>query len=282
MTTPYPLPGDHIRVRRGLYEHHGIYVGDGRVVHFSGVNRGKQSASIRLTTLERFAAGDPVEVVAYATPTPVHEVLARAVSRLNESGYHLLFNNCEHFARWCQTGQHQSAQVAIATAHAAGAGGSAAATLAGTGIVSAAAAAGLSGAAGTMSGLAGVGGAVGMGAAAGIPILGALPGAAATAAMHRAFRDDAALPQDERLARKRARAGASVGAVTGAGAALATVAVAGVPGLSAVGMTSGLATIGGVVGGGMAVGLAATIAAPAVLAVVASHLVYRLLKKRRG
>ncbi|MGP8161593.1 MAG: lecithin retinol acyltransferase family protein [Candidatus Dormibacteria bacterium] len=30
------LPGDHLRVRRLGYFHHGIYVGDGRVVQVGG------------------------------------------------------------------------------------------------------------------------------------------------------------------------------------------------------------------------------------------------------
>ena len=30
------LPGDHIRVKRPLYYHHGIYVGKGKVIHYSG------------------------------------------------------------------------------------------------------------------------------------------------------------------------------------------------------------------------------------------------------
>lgn len=280
MTTIAPLPGDHIRVTRGLYSHHGIYLGDGRVIHFSGVSRGKHAATIRRTTLERFAAGGPIVVVAYANAAPAAVVLARAVSRLGSSGYNLFGNNCEHFARWCKTGQHVSPQVERATAHAAGAGGGASATAIGVGIISSAGvAAGLSGA-GMMSGLATVGGSVGAGAAAGIPIAGALPGVVATASMHRAFRDDPALPQTERDARRHARAGATFGAMSGAGAALATVSAVGVPGLSAVGLTSGLAAVGSVVGGGMLVGLVMTLAAPAVLAVAASHAAYAWSKRQ--
>jgi len=38
-------------------------------------------------------------------------VVERAKSRLGEHSYNLLTNNCEHFARWCVTGQHRSVQV---------------------------------------------------------------------------------------------------------------------------------------------------------------------------
>jgi len=37
--------------------------------------------------------------------------LRRAMSRLGEQNYNLLFNNCEHFAHWCKTGRHRSEQV---------------------------------------------------------------------------------------------------------------------------------------------------------------------------
>ena len=33
------------------------------------------------------------------------------MGRLGEQRYNLLFNNCEHFAVWCKTGQHRSGQV---------------------------------------------------------------------------------------------------------------------------------------------------------------------------
>jgi len=28
--------GDHIKVSRGLYSHHGIFAGNGQVIHYSG------------------------------------------------------------------------------------------------------------------------------------------------------------------------------------------------------------------------------------------------------
>jgi Lecithin retinol acyltransferase len=33
------------------------------------------------------------------------------MSRLGEGNYHLIFNNCQHFARWCATGDHESEQL---------------------------------------------------------------------------------------------------------------------------------------------------------------------------
>jgi exonuclease VII large subunit len=43
--------------------------------------------------------------------SPVGVTLRRAMGRLGEQNYNLLFNNCEHFAHWCKTGRHRSAQV---------------------------------------------------------------------------------------------------------------------------------------------------------------------------
>ena len=41
--------GDHIRVKRagGVYYHHGLDVGDGYVIHYSGEVARKRNASIR-------------------------------------------------------------------------------------------------------------------------------------------------------------------------------------------------------------------------------------------
>jgi len=39
------------------------------------------------------------------------ETLQRAFSQLGKRGYSLIGNNCEHWARWCRTGEHYSEQV---------------------------------------------------------------------------------------------------------------------------------------------------------------------------
>ena len=39
------------------------------------------------------------------------ETVNRAISRVGEDKYNLLFNNCEHFAIWCKTGVSESYQV---------------------------------------------------------------------------------------------------------------------------------------------------------------------------
>lgn len=70
---------------------------------------------------------------------------------------------------------------------------------------------------------------------------------------------------------------AATGAAVGGGSAVAAVAALGVPGLGAVGITSGLAAVGAIVGGGMATGLVITAAAPVAVG-VAFYGGYKLVK----
>ena len=103
--------GDHIRVKRGLYWHHGIDCGDGQVIHYTGEPFRRSRGLVERTDLETFARGGNVEIIAYKQCAMPEIVVRRAESRLNESSYDLLDNNCEHFARWCKTGWHESRQV---------------------------------------------------------------------------------------------------------------------------------------------------------------------------
>jgi hypothetical protein len=100
---------DHLQVPRqhGLFDHHGIDLGDGTVAHYL---EGRQ---ILRSPLEEFSREQPVSVVPYAESevSPVGVTLRRAMARLGEQRYNLVFNNCEHFAIWCKTGRHRSTQV---------------------------------------------------------------------------------------------------------------------------------------------------------------------------
>lgn len=104
--------GDQIRVHRFPgYRHHGIDCGDGTVIHYTGEPFQKRGACVRRTSLEEFAKGGRVEVVRRRHPVDPEAVIQRAESRLGETSYNLLWNNCEHFARWCETGESKSRQV---------------------------------------------------------------------------------------------------------------------------------------------------------------------------
>ena len=273
--------GDHVYVRRtARYTHHGIDVGDGQVIHFNGEPGSKTNATIRRTTLAEFAGGGKVEIKRYEKCFGPDDVVARAEGKLDESGYNLFNNNCEHFARWCLTDRHASSQVNGAVASGGAATVAGAAAVGGIGAVSAAGVSGLS-AAGIMSGLAALGPA---GVVGGLVTVGALPGAASAAIVHVALKDDEALPAQERGARRVGRGVSKAGAAASTVGGIAAVSVAGsVSGLSAAGIATGLASVGAVVGGGMAAGTVIVIAAPAVAAAglgFASYRLARILKRR--
>ena len=268
--------GDHIKVQRIIYTHHGIDFGDDTIVHFTGEPGNKSDATIKRTSIEEFLQGGSPEIIAYEKCFPPSKVINRALELLGKDGYNLFNDNCEHFARYCKTGQHESEQVTDAKAGTGAALGTYAATAGGIAAVSAAGTASGLSAAGVMSGLAaiGPGGAIG-----GIATLGVGPAIIANIALSKTLKDDEHLPDKERNARQAGRTAGKVGAVAGTAGAIATVSAAGTTvGLSAAGITSGLAAIGGTVGGGMAAGAAITVAAPAVAVSAVGIGVYKALK----
>lgn len=278
------MRGEHIFVRRRGYTHHGVEVDDGEVIHFTGTPGNKRGAMIRRTTMAEFTGSrGKLRYRRYGRQLDADLVVARAESKLGQSGYGLFSNNCEHFATWCVHDRTASAQVNGAKAAGAVVSSTAAGAAAGIGVVSSAgAAAGLSGP-GVMSGLAAAGGTVGGGAVAGLVVLGALPGAASVVAMNVALRDDPTLLESERDSRRDGRASSAVGAVGGTAAGIGAVSAAGVTaGLSGAGITSGLAAIGATVGGGMVAGSAIVIAGPAVAAAGLGYGVYRVTRRLRS
>jgi Lecithin retinol acyltransferase len=107
-----PALGSHLVTRRRGYLHHGVYVGDGRVVHYSGLANGLHRGPVEEVPMDRFTRGQPVWVKSHATSNfDAREVIERARSRVGEDGYRLLTNNCEHFCEWCLRGEHRSYQV---------------------------------------------------------------------------------------------------------------------------------------------------------------------------
>lgn len=272
-------PGDHVSVSRGAYSHHGIFIGEGTIIHYSGEVLNKTGASVRSSALDTFASGRTVTVVQYGACDAAPVVVRRARSRLGECDYELIGNNCEHFARWCKTGTSQSEQVRNSVASAAGASGVALAAMGSVGVVSAAGiSAGLSGA-GLLSGLAAVGGLVGAGAVGGVALLASAPVALSAASMRAVLADGPALPSQERVARKVGRLATMGGGVAGVAGSVAAISSMGsVAGLSGPGIATGLAAIGGTIGGGMVAGFVVTVAAPAVVSSAVGYVAYRVLK----
>lgn len=103
--------GDHIRVFRRGYWHHGIDCGDGTVIHYTGELFNRANAAVRRTPMDQFAKGGRVRVVKSDASYDIEAIIARARSRLDEARYSTVSNNCEHFASWCRTGRRESKQV---------------------------------------------------------------------------------------------------------------------------------------------------------------------------
>ncbi|MNF87223.1 NC domain protein [compost metagenome] len=92
-----PELGDHLVVQRLGYLHHGIYVGNERVIHFSDgyIKKGRIDEFKGVSTLNI----EPT-VLTYSPETAV----LRACSKLGLSSYNVFSNNCEHFVNWCRNG----------------------------------------------------------------------------------------------------------------------------------------------------------------------------------
>jgi len=111
------LAGDIIVANRILYNHYGIYAGNGKVIHYTsdscdfGAN-----VKVRETSLNQFVLGSEYKVLQFEGNTDKlrqfsrEETVRRARSRKGECSYNLIFNNCEHFAIWCKTGINKSLQ----------------------------------------------------------------------------------------------------------------------------------------------------------------------------
>lgn len=116
-----PRYGDMIRVKSGTIYHYGIYVSDAEVIQFGLAPAARPAlkdseVEVLATDIDTFLGGQFLEVAEFdrkerkANRSP-DEVVSVARDRLGERGYHILYNNCEHFAHECVSGKHYSEQV---------------------------------------------------------------------------------------------------------------------------------------------------------------------------
>jgi hypothetical protein len=133
-------PGDHIYVWSSpVHHHHSIYIGEGKVIHFTARGtKTKEAAFVQQWTLQEFCdsyKSCEIKRVTYnvdsnvlgmgamgtccpVCPFPAPVVVERALSKLGNkgtqnNGYHVLYDNCEHFAMWCKTGGSCPSQARI-------------------------------------------------------------------------------------------------------------------------------------------------------------------------
>lgn len=94
-----PKLGDHLFTYRIGFTHHGIYVGNDEVIHY-------ENGYIHYDSLDNFRKDMKIYVLPEKESPLIfssEEVVCRAKSRLGESNYNLIINNCEDFARWCRS-----------------------------------------------------------------------------------------------------------------------------------------------------------------------------------
>lgn len=104
--------GDHLVSPRIGYEHHGLFIGNGKVIHYAGFSETFNKGSIEITTLEDFEQGNgSTSRIHILSVYDADERVERAHSRLGEDSYSIIFNNCEHFVTWCFNGFGSSSQV---------------------------------------------------------------------------------------------------------------------------------------------------------------------------
>lgn len=110
----YQIPplGAHLATPRIGYTHHGIYVGNKKVIHYSGFAKGLEGGPVDEIELNEFSQKKPFRVERHpnAIFSPI-QVVERARSRIKENNYNLVFNNCEHFTHWCINNIQSSDQV---------------------------------------------------------------------------------------------------------------------------------------------------------------------------
>ena len=116
-----PTAGSMIRVESGSIHHYGVYVSDREVIQFGLAPNARpelkdSDIEVLSTDIDTFLNGQCLEVAEFdrkekkTHPAP-EEAVAKARARMGERGYHILYNNCEHFAYECVTGKHYSQQV---------------------------------------------------------------------------------------------------------------------------------------------------------------------------
>ena len=112
-----PELGAHLITPWFGFAHHGIYVGNGRVIQYGALMFNLIRKPVEEVSMARFANGRAVFVVQHGECClGAAEVVLRARSRLGERRYRLFSNNCEHFVEWClhDVGRSFQAETALA------------------------------------------------------------------------------------------------------------------------------------------------------------------------
>ena len=107
-------PGDMVRVRTGSVYHYGIFVSEDEIVAFGlppvpQYRDRPDRLTVLATDADTFSCGAIIEKAVFSfsekrkkrTPAKIVEI---ARSRIGETGYNIIHNNCEHFVNECVFG----------------------------------------------------------------------------------------------------------------------------------------------------------------------------------
>ncbi len=119
--TKEPVKGDIIKVliSNNIY-HFGIYLGDDEVIEYGSakdfLKTDKSDVKVQISSMDSFLDGKNVLVaklglIEKMKRNSVNKTIEIAKSRLGETKYDVLENNCEHFVNECVFNKHYSAQV---------------------------------------------------------------------------------------------------------------------------------------------------------------------------
>ena len=108
-----PKRGDIVAVSRGGYLHFGVFESKKTIFHYSGDTIFVPlKHEVVATTFVTFLEGSNKYLIPRVPfSLPVDAVIMRANSQVGQKSYNLIWNNCEHFAYWCKTGDSSSNQV---------------------------------------------------------------------------------------------------------------------------------------------------------------------------
>ncbi|MBQ3284301.1 MAG: lecithin retinol acyltransferase family protein [Ruminococcus sp.] len=112
--------GDIIRVKLGSVYHYGIFVSDDEVIAFglppTAENlKNRQDIKVLATDIDVFSCGNLVETAVPSLKEKMkrrspEQTVAMARARIDEGGYNIIHNNCEHFVNEIVYGEKVSEQ----------------------------------------------------------------------------------------------------------------------------------------------------------------------------
>lgn len=111
-----PLFGDIIRTKVSFYHHYGIFIDENNIIQFglpNDVSRPANEIKVLSSDITSFLNGGEIEV---AVLNAKEKIKARsrkkrieyAKRKIGSDGYHIFYNNCEHFVYECLFGEKNS------------------------------------------------------------------------------------------------------------------------------------------------------------------------------